>query len=502
MEVKLFGFTLLKTNEETKELKSFVPQESANDDGNLTVSSNFYSTSLNLDGAAKSDAELINRYRDMSIHPEVEIAIDDIVSEAIVNEADENPVKILTKNLDLADGIKTKISKEFENVLSMLNFNRAGYDVFKSWYVDGRIYYHIIIDPKKPKDGIKELRKIDPRKIKKVKQVQKGLDKNRTELVEGVKEYYLYNEKGLGTTDKQSGIPISIDSISHVTSGLKDSRKNHVIGHLHKAIKACNQLQMVEDSVVIYRWTRAPERRVFYIDVGNLPKLKAEQYIGDIMNKYKNKVAYDASTGEVKDDKRHMSMLEDFWFPRREGGRGTEIETLPGGSNLGEMDDVIYFQKKLYKSLNVPISRLEQDAGMQLGRATEISRDEYKFYRFIVRLRNQFNQLFLDLLKKQLILKEIITPDEWTSISQNIIFDFTQDSYHAEVKNQEMLIGRIDLLSNMTDYVGKYYSNKWIMTNLLKFSEEEVNAMKKEITTEKKDPIFKPSEEDEEGGFR
>ena len=292
MEVKLFGFTLLKTNEETKELKSFVPQESANDDGNLTVSSNFYSTSLNLDGGAKSDAELINRYRDMSIHPEVEIAIDDIVSEAIVNEADENPVKILTKNLDLADGIKTKISKEFENVLSMLNFNRAGYDVFKSWYVDGRIYYHIIIDPKKPKDGIKELRKIDPRKIKKVKHVQKGLDKNRTELVEGVKEYYLYNEKGLGSTDKQSGIPISIDSISHVTSGLKDSRKNHVIGHLHKAIKACNQLQMVEDSVVIYRWTRAPERRVFYIDVGNLPKLKAEQYIGDIMNKYKNKVAY------------------------------------------------------------------------------------------------------------------------------------------------------------------------------------------------------------------
>ena len=502
MEVKLFGFTLLKTDEEKKELKSFVPQESANDDGSLTVSSNFYSTSLNLDSSAKSDAELINRYRDMSIYPEVEIAIDDIVSEAIVNESDQNPVKLLTKNLDMSEPIKKKLVEEFDNVLGLLNFNRAGYDIFKSWYVDGRIYYHIIIDPKKPKDGIKELRKIDPRKIKKVKHVQKGLDKNRTELVEGVKEYYLYNEKGLGSTEKQSGIPISMDSIAHVTSGLKDSRKNHVIGHLHKAIKACNQLQMVEDSVVIYRWTRAPERRVFYIDVGNLPKLKAEQYIGDIMNKYKNKVAYDASTGEVKDDKRHMSMLEDFWFPRREGGRGTEIETLPGGSNLGEMDDVIYFQKKLYKSLNVPISRLEQDSGMQLGRATEISRDEYKFYRFIVRLRKQFNQLFLDLLKKQLILKEIITPDEWTAISQNIIFDFTQDSYHAEVKNQEMLIGRIDLLSNMTDYVGKYYSNKWIMTNLLKFSEEEVNAMKKEITAEKKDPIFKPSEEDEEGGFR
>ena len=496
MEVKLFGFTLLKTDEEKKELKSFVPQESANDDGSLTVSSSFYSTSLNMESTAKSDAELINRYRDMSIYPEVEIAIDDIVSEAIVNESDQSPVKILTKNLDMSDPIKKKLVEEFENILGLLNFNRAGYDIFKSWYVDGRIYYHIIIDPNKPKEGIKELRKIDPRLIKKIKHINKEL-KDKNSLVASVKEYYLYNEKGLGGADKQSGIPIQLDSISHVTSGLKDSRKNHVIGHLHKAIKALNQLKMVEDSVVIYRWTRAPERRVFYIDVGNLPKMKAEQYINDIMNKYKNKVAYDASTGEVKDDRRHMSMLEDFWFPRREGGRGTEIETLPGGSNLGEMDDVIYFQKKLYKSLNVPISRLEQDSGMQLGRATEISRDEYKFYRFIVRIRNKFIELFLDLLKKQLLLKEIITPDEWIDISQNIIFDFTQDSYHAEVKNQEMLIGRIDLLSNMTDYVGKFYSHKWIATNLLKFSEEEIDNMKKEILEEEKDPVYKaPPEED------
>ena len=496
MEVKLFGFTLLKTDEEKKELKSFVPQESANDDGSLTVSSNFYSTSLNLDSSAKSDAELINRYRDMSIYPEVEIAIDDIVSEAIVNESDQNPVKLLTKNLDMSEPIKKKLVEEFDNVLGLLNFNRAGYDIFKSWYVDGRIYYHIIIDPSKPKEGIKELRKIDPRLIKKVKQVNKEI-KNKNNLVASVKEYYLYNEKGLGGGDKQSGIPIQLDSIAHVTSGLKDSRKNHVIGHLHKAIKALNQLKMVEDSVVIYRWTRAPERRVFYIDVGNLPKLKAEQYIGDIMNRYKNKIAYDANTGEVKDDRKHMSMLEDFWFPRREGGRGTEIETLPGGSNLGEMDDVIYFQKKLYKSLNVPISRLEQDAGMQLGRATEISRDEYKFYRFIVRIRSKFIELFLDLLKKQLLLKEIISPEDWRDISQNIIFDFTQDSYHAEVKNQEMLIGRIDLLSNMTDYVGKFYSHKWIATNLLKFSEEEIDNMKKEILEEEKDPVYKaPPEED------
>ena len=498
MEVKLFGFTLLKTNEEKKQLTSFVPAESTNDDG-LTVSSNFYSTSLNMESTAKSDAELINRYRDMSIYPEVEIAIDDIVSEAIVTEADKSPVRLGTKNLDLSDAVKNKIVEEFDNVLGLLNFNRMGYDIFKSWYVDGKLFYHIIIDESKPKDGIKELRKIDPRLIKKVKQVEKGTDKNKNVLVKNVKEYYLYNEKGLGTAEKQTGIPISKDSISHVSSGLRDSRKQHSIGHLHKAIKALNQLKMVEDSVVIYRWTRAPERRVFYIDVGNLPKLKAEQYIGDIMNKYKNKVAYDASTGEVKDDRRHMSMLEDFWFPRREGGRGTEIETLPGGSNLGEMDDVIYFQKKLYKSLNVPISRLEQDAGMQLGRATEISRDEMKFNKFIIRLRNQFNDLFYDLLKKQLILKGIISIDDWDDISQKLIFDFTQDSYYAEIKNSEMISFRIDLLSNMTDYVGKYYSNKWIMTNLLKFTEDEVNAMKKEITAEKKDPIFKP-DEDEDGG--
>ena len=498
MEVKLFGFTLLKTDEKQKPLTSFVPAERTNDDG-LTVSSNFYSTSLNMESTAKSDSELINRYRDMSIYPEVEIAIDDIVSEAIVTESDgESPVRLGTRNLDLSDSVKEKIVEEFDNVLRLLNFNRMGYDIFKSWYVDGKLFYHIIIDENKRKEGIKELRKIDPRLIKKVKHVEKDLDKNRNILVKGVKEYYLYNEKGLGGPDKQTGIPISVDAIAHVTSGLRDSRKQHSIGHLHKAIKALNQLKMVEDSVVIYRWTRAPERRVFYIDVGNLPKLKAEQYIGDIMNKYKNKVAYDASTGEVKDDKRHMSMLEDFWFPRREGGRGTEIETLPGGSNLGEMDDVLYFQKKLYKSLNVPISRLEQDAGMQLGRATEISRDEMKFNRFIVRLRSKFNDLFFDLLKKQLILKGIIAPEDWGTIEQNLIFDFTQDSYYAEIKNTEMISFRVDLLSNMTDYIGKYYSSKWIMTNLLKFTEDEMKQMKKEILEEKKDPVFKEPVEDDE----
>jgi hypothetical protein len=496
MEVKLFGFTLLKTAEQTKELKSFVPPQSMTDDGSLTVSSNFYNQTLNLENTAKSDSELIDRYRDMSIYPEVEVAIDDIVSEAIVNEADENPVKLLTKNIDQSDAVNKKLVEEFENVLTLLNFNRNGYDIFRSWYIDGRIFYHIIIDEKKSKDGIKELRKIDPRCIKKVKQIEKD-QKTQGKLVKSVKEYYIYNEKGLKLGDKTSGIPITTDAIAHVASGLKDNRRNHVIGHLHKAIKALNQLKMVEDSVVIYRWTRAPERRVFYIDVGNLPKLKAEQYIADIMNRYKNKVAYDATTGEVKDDRRHMSMLEDFWFPRREGGRGTEIETLPGGSNLGEMDDVVYFQKKLYKSLNVPISRLEPEASIAIGRAQEINRDEYKFNRFIVRLRNQFSELFLDLLKTQVLLKGIVTPDEWEVISQKLIFDFTQDSYYSEIKNTEMIRDRIDLLSNMTDYMGKYYSHKWVQRNLLKFSDEEIAQMRKEIDEEQKDKIFKNVEEEE-----
>ncbi len=496
MEVKLFGFTLLKTSEENKELKSFIPPESMNDDGSLQVSANFYNQTLNLENNAKSDQELIDRYRDMSIHPEVEIAIDDIVSEAIVNETDEIPVKLLTKNLTQPVSIKNRIVEEFNSVISLLNFNRMGYDIFRSWYIDGRIYYHIIIDTNKSKEGIKELRKIDPRCIKKVKEIEKD-QKTQGKLVRSVKEYYIYNEKGISNGDKTSGIPITPDSISLVTSGLKDGRRQYIIGHLHKAIKPLNQLKMVEDSVVIYRFTRAPERRVFYIDVGNLPKIKAEQYIADIMNRYKNKIAYDATTGEVKDDRRHMSMLEDFWFPRREGGRGTEIETLPAGSNLGEMDDVLYFQKKLYKALNVPISRLEPEQSLALGRATEINRDEYKFNRFITRLRNQFSQLFLDLLKKQLILKEIITPEEWEVISQQIIFDFTQDSYYSEIKNTEMIRDRVALVGDMADYMGKYYSHKWVQRNILKFSDEEINNMRKEIIEEQSDEILGKSDEEE-----
>lgn len=489
MAVKLFGFEISRPKEQEKELKSFVPKEGMNDEGSLTVQSNFYGTYLNLDNNAKSDSELIDRYRDMSIHPEVDSAIDDIVSEAIVNDTDEYPIKILTKNVNQTTSVKKAISDEFSSILRIMKFRENGYNIFRDWYIDGRVYFHIIVDTNRPKDGIKEIRKIDPRKIKKIREIEKQ-DKKQGEtkvpLVSKVKEYYIFNDKGvMNGGDTASGIPITLDSIAYCPSGLKDGKRNYVIGHLHKAIKPLNQLRLVEDSVVIYRWSRAPERRVFYIDVGNLPKMKAEQYLNDIMTKYKNKIVYDGSTGEVRDDRKHLSMLEDFWFPRREGGRGTEIETLPGGSNLGEMDDVLYFQKKLYKALNVPISRLEPENSIQLGRATEISRDEYKFNRFIVRLRNAFTVLFMDLLKKQLILKGIIAPEDWEALSEEIILDYTQDSYYTEIKNTEMIRDRITLAGEMADFIGTYYSKDWVRRNVLKMSDDEIDQMQKEMDAEK-----------------
>jgi hypothetical protein len=503
MAVKLFGFEIKKSNEETRELKSIVPKENISDDGSLVVQSNFYGTYLNLDNNAKSDAELIDRYRDMSIHPEIDSAIDDIVSEAIVSDTLDYPVKIDTKNVKLSAGVKNKISNEFSEILKMLRFKENGYEIFRSWYVDGRIYYHIIIDNGKPKEGIKELRKVDPRKIKKIREVEtedKKVNGTTVPLVSNVKEYYIFNDDGVVSASGESatGVPISVDSIAYAPSGLRDAKRNYTIGHLHKAIKPLNQLRLVEDSVVIYRWTRAPERRVFYIDVGNLPKVKAEQYLNDIMTKYKNKIVYDGSTGEVRDDRKHLSMLEDFWFPRRDGGRGTEIETLPGGSNLGEMDDVIYFQKKLYKALNVPISRLEPENSIQLGRATEISRDEYKFNRFVVRLRNSFSYLFSDLLKKQLILKGIISPEEWDEISEQIFFDYTKESYYAEVKESEILRDRVALVGEMGDLIGQYYSKEWIKRNILRMNDDEIREMDKQIESEKE--VEEPSQPEGEDG--
>ena len=493
---KLFGFEITRSKNEKEAPKSFVPPTGSTDEGAITVqSSGFFGQYLNLENTAKSDSELINRYREMAMHPEVEIAIDDIVSESVITDSPSHPVKIDTGEIQQSTTVKKAINEEFVHILKLLKFKERGYDIFRNWYIDGRIYYHILLGNNK-KEGIKELRVVDPRKIRKVKEIEKdqkggvGLS-----LVKSTKEYYIYSDKGIQATEEvNQGVPISVDSIAYIPSGLSDGQKNYTIGHLHKVIKPLNQLKLVEDSVVIYRWTRAPERRVFYIDVGNLPKQKAEQYMNDIMVKHKNKIVYDGATGEVRDDRKHLSMLEDYWFPRREGGRGTEIDTLAGGSNLGEMEDVLYFQKKLYKALNVPMSRLQPENTIQLGRAQDISRDEYKFNRFITRLRNKFSLLFMDLLRKQLILKEIITPDEWELIEEDIVLDFTQDSYYTEIKNSEIIRDRVGLVGEMAELIGTYYSKEWVKQNILHQTEDEINQMQKEMDLEKE----QSPEEDEE----
>jgi len=392
----------------------------------------------------------------------------------------------------------TTIYKEFDIILKILDFSNFGYDIFRSWYVDGRLYYHIIVDENKKKEGIQELRKIDPRKIKKIKEVKKN-DQN---IIESVIEYYVYNENGIDRDIDLKGIPIQLDAISYISSGIRDGTKNHTIGHLHKAIKPLNQLVMLENSAVIYRYTRAPERRVFYIDVGNLPKMKAEQYLSDVMNKYKNKVVYDGVTGEVKDGKNHMSMLEDYWFPRREGN-SAQIDTLPGGTNLGEIDDIIYFQKKLYKSLNVPVSRLESENSMALGRATEINRDEMKFDRFIRRLRNRFDNLFYDLLKTQLILKNIISQEEWEDIKYELNVIYNENSYYNEIQDSEVLRDRISMITDMDNIglIGKYWSHEWIRKNILKMNDEEISQIDDEIKKELKVAQYNEPEEPDDKRF-
>ena len=485
---KLFGFDITRSTKEKETApKSFVPAMDSSDEGAITVqSSGFFGQYINLENTAKSDAELINRYREMAMHPEVDIAVDDIVSEAIVSDTSNYPIKIDTQHIQQSDAVKKKIAEEFINTLKLIKIKERGYDLFRNWFVDGRIYLHIIIDEKRPKNGIQELRLIDPRKIKKIKEVEKQKDPaTGADLVKEVQEYYLYSEKGIMGGSTTDGIPITTDAISYVTSGLTEGNKNYTIGHLHKAIKPLNQLKMIEDSVVIYRWTRAPERRVFYIDVGNLPKQKAEQYMNDIMVKHKNKIVYDGATGEVRDDRKHLSMLEDYWFPRREGGRGTEIETLPGGTNLGEMDDVLYFQKKLYKSLNVPMSRLQPENQIQLGRAQDISRDEYKFNRFITRLRSKFGNILIDILKKQLILKGVISPDEWEDIHEDIFLDYSEDSYYTEIKNSEIIRDRVALAGEMEELIGTYYSKEWVRRNVLHQTEDEIKELQKQMDAEK-----------------
>ena len=492
--MQLFGFNITRADQEEKEdLKTFVPPQQ--DDGAIEIApGGSYGTFVDMDGTAKSEAELVSRYREMSMQPECDSAVEDVVNESIVMD-DENPIEIVLDNLKQPNTIKNKIREEFETILEMLDFSNKGYDIFRRWYVDGRIYHHIIINEKDPRDGIKELRYIDPRKIRKVREKVKSKDPRTGATIynKEQKEYYLYNPKGI-TSSATQGIKIAPDSISHIHSGLMDSRNNMILGHLHKAIKPLNQLRMLEDATVIYRLARAPERRIFYIDVGNLPKMKAEQYLRDMMVKHKNKLVYDAATGEVRDDRKFMTMLEDFWLPRRDGGRGTEITTLPGGQNLGEMEDVDYFRRKLYKSLNVPVTRMEADNQFNLGRASEITRDEIKFNKFVQRLRNRFTHLFDGLLEIQLVLKGVLTRADWEEMRNTIYYNFKEDNFFSELKETEIITERLRLAGEIDPLVGKYYSMKWVRENILRMSEEDIKAVDKEIEAER-------SEMDDEGGL-
>ena len=485
-DITLFGYTLTKKKPEPKGNQSFVAP--LNDDGATSVNaSGFFGTYLDIDASAKSENDLINRYRDIALYPDCDSAIEDIVNESVAAQDDEEVVKLNLEKIELSKNIKTAIEDEFKNVLSLLDFNSKSHDIFKRWYVDGRVYYHKILDLSQPKQGIKELRYIDPRKIKKMRQIHKRKDPTSgVEFIEKIDEFFIYNEKGLvtavpNTPGATQGLKIATDSIALCTSGILDLDKNLVLGHLHKAIKVVNQLRMVEDSLVIYRMTRAPERRIFYIDVGNLPKAKAEQYVKGIMNQYRNKVTYDATTGEVRDEKKTLSMLEDFWMPRREGGKGTEITTLDGGQNLGEINDINYFQNKLYQALNVPISRMKPESGMVFGRQSEVTRDELKFSKFISRLRMKFSELFDDLLRTQLLLKGIMNEQDWDSIKEDIFYEFTEDAYLSEAKDSEILRNRIDLLNAITPYVGTYFSREFIYSDVLHLSEDDVKKMQKNI---------------------
>ena len=479
---ELFGFKFERAKDSGSQEKFTEP---SSEDGTIEVAGGgFYSTHLNTDGRERTEMDLVRRYRDISQQPECDSAIEDIVNEGIVSNEKDAAVAIELDRLMLPPKIKDRIREEFDTVLQLLDFDTKGHDIFRRWYVDGRIFYHKVIDKNNPKKGIQELRYIDPKKIKKVKQVKKDLKKgSQIELIKNVQEYYMYNDKGLASGTSQ-GIKIAPDSITYVPSGLIDQNKGHVLSYLHKAIKPVNQLRMIEDSLVIYRVSRAPERRIFYIDVGNLPKIKAEQYLKDVMNRYRNKLTYDASTGEIKDDRNHMSMLEDFWLPRREGGRGTEISTLAGGSNLGEIDDITYFKQKLFRSLNVPISRLEAESGFSLGRSTEITRDELKFTKFVQRLRKKFTPVFTDILKTQLILKGVITLEDWKKISQHIQYDFLQDGHFAELKAAELMRDRIDMLGSIESYIGTFFSKNWVQKNVLNLTDHEIENMQAEINKE------------------
>ena len=467
------------------------------DDGTTTISAGgYFGQYLDMEVNAKDDFDLIKRYREIAQHPECDMAVEDIINEVIVSDERDTSVSLSLDKLAISDNIKLKIRDEFEEVMRLLNFDEKGHDIFRRWYVDGRIYFHKVIDPKSPRKGLTELRYIDPRKIKKVREVSKKRDPKGkgVEIIETTAEWFVYNEKGIQPSGSNAGLQISADSICYVTSGVVDQTRNMVMGHLHKAIKPTNQLRMIEDAVVIYRIVRAPERRIFYVDVGNLPKVKAESYLRDVMARYRNKLVYDASTGEIRDDRKHMSMLEDFWLPRREGAKGTEVTTLPGGSNLGEISDIEYFQKKLYQSLNVPISRMESDNGFNMGRAAEITRDELKFTKFVQRLRKRFSQVFSDVLKTQLVLKGIITIEDWANIKEHIQYTFLKDGYFAELKNAEILRERIGLANDVSPYVGKYYSVEYVRKNILQQTDEDIFEIDSQIADEIKQGIIAQQE--------
>lgn len=515
--MELFGFEINRKKEQklAEKLTSFVPP--SNEDGALTVAAGgVYGTYVDLDGSVRTEAELVNKYRAISFDPIIDLAIQEICNEAIVEDSDEETVSIVLDEVKTQDSIKKAIISEFEQVLKLLEFNRLSYEIFKRWYVDGRLYYHVIIDEKKPARGILELRYIDPRNIKKIREVKKEKDEKTGVTVEKVtNEYYMYSPTGFlkrtgsltGSTmsshgssnpSAAEGVKISPDSICFNTSGCQSMDNKLILSWLQKAIRPLNQLRSMEDSMVIYRISRAPERRIFYVDVGGLPKAKAEQYLADIMTKFKNKTVYDSATGEIKDDRKFMTMLEDFWLPRREGGRGTEITTLPGGQNLGDIEDVQYFQSNLYRSLNVPITRLQPENTYSLGRATEITRDEVKFGKFITRLRQKFSELFLKLLERQLILKGICTVEDWNEWKDLINFDFAVDNYFEELKLLEMNRDRVGLLREMEEWIGKYYSHEYIRRYVLQQSEAEMKDLDKQIVAEQTDTRYVEPEQEME----
>ena len=496
---ELFGFSLDKNSEKKKKQQGELsPVAPNNDDGTVTISAGgYYGQYVDIEGVSKNEFEMIRKYREVSLHPEVDGAIDEVVNEAIVSDLNDSPVEVELSNLEVSESIKKRIRDEFKEIKRLLQFDKKGYQMFRRWYIDGRLYYHKVIDVNKPTEGIKELRYIDPLKIKKMREVKKPDKPPINQLAQvdfgDIKEYYLFNPKGIFTSTSTvqgprdyMGIKISVDAITFVPSGLMDLNLNIPLSYLHKALKAINQLRMIEDSLVIYRMSRAPERRIFYIDVGNLPKVKAEQYLREVMSRYRNKLVYDASTGEIRDDKKFMSMLEDFWLPRREGGRGTEITTLPGAQNLGELRDVEYFKGKLYKSLNLPPSRVGEDSSFSIGKSDNILRDELKFVKFVGRLRKQFAYLFNDILKTQLVLKNVISLDDWEMMEEHIQYDFLFDNHFSELKDIEMMNERMNIVNQIQPFMGVYFSNQYVKSQILKQTDQTINDMNSQIQSEKK----------------